>query len=351
VACFRNLFKFTKYKRLSNQLFSNSIHMEQAQNKPLISIISINYNQSKVTLDFLKSLESLTYPNYEVIVVDNASPNDRPDLITEKFPHVSLIKSSKNLGFAGGNNIGILHSKGEYLFFINNDTEVHPNCLEPLVEVFYAHPNVGMVSPKIIFHQKKDERIMQYAGGSKLNYTTGVGAFFGYGEIDQNQYQSAYTEIIHGAAVMVPRKLIEKIGVWPDLYFLYYEEIDWSEHFKNAGYKLYYESTSEIYHKESMSIGKATPLRVLYMNRNRALFIRRNTFGFRKWWALFYFFFASYPKSVLQFVIKKRFDLLVALNKAIWWNLSHFRNLHSTPQLLQKNGTTLIKDGYYKYYT
>lgn len=99
--------------------------------KPLVSIISINYKQARVTCEMLASLQHVTYPNYEVIVVDNASPVEEVQPIADQFPHVHLIRSAENLGFAGGNNLGIAEAKGKYLLFLNNDTEVDPGFLEP----------------------------------------------------------------------------------------------------------------------------------------------------------------------------------------------------------------------------
>jgi len=316
---------------------------------PLVSFISINYNQSAVTLEFLESLTHLTYPNYEVIIVDNASPSDNPDIIKEKYPDVILIKSSENLGFSGGNNLGILHSKGKYLLFINNDTEVEPNLLEPMVEAFENDETLGMISPKIIFHHHKKEKLMQYAGGVGINYIKGTGPFFGYGEIDTGQYQTSYTQLIHGAAVMVPRALMKTVGVWPDIYFLYYEEIDWSEHFKRLGYKLKFIAESTVYHKESLSIGKATPIRIYYMNRNRQLFIRRNGGFIQFVLASIYFYFASVPKSTLSFLLTGKFKLLASLWKAIFWNLSHFSGLKKMPLLVDNGIEKKIINGIYQY--
>ena len=316
---------------------------------PLVSIVSINYNQSGVTLDFLKSVYQISYPNYEVIIVDNASPNDTPDLIKEKFPQVKLIKSEKNLGFAGGNNLGILASKGKYILFINNDTEVEKDFLEPLVDAFEKDSSLGMASSKILFFNSPGKNTLQYAGGTKINYTKGTGKFIGYGEPDTGKYKTAYTELIHGAAVMVPRKLMQTVGVWPDMYFLYYEEIDWSEHFKKSGYKLKYIAESKVYHKESMSIGKATTLRVYYMNRNRLLFTRRNASGFSKIKAVLYFSLTSLPKSSLYFLYKVKFSLLAALWKAVFWNITHLSNLKQSPKLTVKDDNEMIIDSYFEY--
>jgi len=93
---------------------------------PLVSVITVNYNQSEVTCEFLHSFGQISYPNTEVFVVDNASPNDHPKIIKEKFPNVHFIQTEKNLGFAGGNNVALPYCKGKYILFINNDTEVAP---------------------------------------------------------------------------------------------------------------------------------------------------------------------------------------------------------------------------------
>jgi GT2 family glycosyltransferase len=134
---------------------------------PLVSVISINYNQARVTCDMVASLRRITYPNLEIIVVDNASPSDNPDIIKEEFPEVNLIKSAQNLGFAGGNNLGIAQAKGEYLLFLNNDTEVEPDFLEPLVELFENNPKAGIASPKIKYFD--GEHLIQYAGSRGIN--------------------------------------------------------------------------------------------------------------------------------------------------------------------------------------
>ena len=165
--------------------------------KPLVSIITVNFNQSEVTLDLLKSLKNITYPNIEIIVVDNASPNDNPDKIKENYPEIQLIKSAKNLGFAGGNNVGVRASKGDYLMFINNDTEVPSGFLEPLVDLLENNEKIGMVSPKIKFFW--DPSILQYAGITKMNPITLRNQGLGYYKKDGEEFNKlSKTESIHG---------------------------------------------------------------------------------------------------------------------------------------------------------
>ncbi|PRX57576.1 glycosyltransferase family 2 protein [Flagellimonas meridianipacifica] len=288
--------------------------------EPLVSIITINYNESDVTLDLLKSARNLTYPNYEIIVVDNASPNDNPDIIKEMYPEIRLIKSPENLGFAGGNNLGVKEAKGEYLLFINNDTIVPPDFIQPLVETLQSDEKIGMVSPKIKFHW--DPTLIQYAGYTPMNKWTIRNNSIGYHEKDNGDFdEPKETQSIHGAAMMVPKKVVDEVGMMTEIYFLYYEEHDWAEMIKRAGYKIYYQPKTHILHKESVSTGKFSPLKTYYISRNRILFARRNFKPLSLGVSLLFQCLVSIPKNTLQFLVKREFAHLRAFWRAITWNL------------------------------
>ena len=290
--------------------------------EPLVSIITINYNESNVTLDMLESARNLTYSNYEIIVVDNASPNDNPDIIKEKYPEVVLIKSLENLGFAGGNNLGVKQAKGTYLLFINNDTIVPPDFIQPLVETLQNDENIGMVSPKIKFHW--DPSLIQYAGYTPMNHWTIRNNSIGYHQKDDGSYDKpGETQSIHGAAMMVPRTVVDKVGMMTEVYFLYYEEHDWAEMIKRGGYKIYYQPKSYILHKESISTGKFSPLKTYYISRNRILFARRNFKPFQLVVSMLFQSLVSVPKNSLKFLVKREFEHLRAFWRAIGWNLTH----------------------------
>jgi len=294
---------------------------------PLVSVISINYNQARVTCDMVASLRRVTYPNLEIIVVDNASPSDNPDSITEQFPEVQLIKSAQNLGFAGGNNLGIAQAKGEYLLFLNNDTEVEPDFLEPLVELFENNPKAGIASPKIKYFD--GEHLIQYAGSRGINPWTGRSITIGHLEADRGQHNtSAATALADGAAMLVPRRVLAAVGPMPELYFLYYEELDWCERIKNAGFTCHYVANSTIYHKESVSVGKSSVLKTYYMNRNRLLFIRRNSRGWARLTSTFVFVAAALPKLALRHATQREWPHLRALGRGLRWNMQHASGLH-----------------------
>jgi len=289
-------------------------------NAPLISIIILNYNQIEVTCEFLDSTSGLTYPNYEIIMVDNASAEDPTSIIKRRFPQVHLVLNKCNLGFTGGNNAGIKLAKGDYVFIVNNDTEVTEDLLERLLEPFNSDPQVGIVSPKIKFYHHPET--IQYAGFTEINPFTGRNRAIGNLEKDQGQHDiPKYTEYAHGAAMLVKREVIEKIGGLPEHFFIYYEELDYSAQAKRAGFKIYYQPHAVIYHKESITMGKESPMKAYYHNRNRILFMRRNTNKIQLFIFTLFLIFFIIPKSTFMYLSKGQITHLKNFGKALVWNL------------------------------
>ncbi len=306
--------------------------MKEIKQNPLVSIITINFNQIEVTMDLLRSLREISYPEIEIIVVDNASSVGNSYTIKEAYPEIQLIKSPKNLGFAGGNNLGIRQAKGKYLFFINNDTIVPVNIIEPLVERLENRPEIGMVSPKIKFHWNPE--LIQYAGYTKMNPYTIRNFSIGYHQPDGPEFdQPGETESIHGAAMMVPMEVIKKAGLMPEIYFLYYEEQDWVQMIKRAGYKIYYEPKSYILHKESVSTGKNSPFKTYYIARNRLVYTRRNYSGLNLFISVLYQFFVAAPKNILLYFITLQMQHFKAYWQALGWNLVHYKSIHQNSKL------------------
>lgn len=289
---------------------------------PLISIITLNWNTTSVTCDFLRSIqEKNTYARIEVIVVDNASKDDPSTAFREAYPAAHIIRNDRNLGFAGGNNVGIRAARGDYFFIVNNDTEFTNGLLEGLVAIFQNYPDAGIACPK--FHYFFQKGTIEYAGYQPVNIFTGRNGMIGCREKDKGQYDEIrVTNYAHGGAMLVPRKIIEEIGMMYEPFFLYYEEFDWSEQIKREGYKIYYQPASLIYHKESMTTGKASPLKTFYLTRNRILFMRRNV----AWpaFALFtaYFLCFTIPKNTLSFLWKGQAAHLRSFWKGIFWQFN-----------------------------
>ena len=274
-----------------------------------LSIITINYNGLNDTCALIETIPF--NDNMEVIVVDNASSNNEADIISQKYPQVKLIKSDKNLGYAGGNNLGIMAARGKYLFIINNDTVFKDFNIQPLINRLESTPNIGIVCPKIRFAWEPNP--IQYAGYSSLSKVTVRNQAIGFGEKDQGQYETAHpTPYAHGAAMLVKREAIEKVGLMPECYFLYYEELDWSMMFTRAGYQIWYDSSCTIYHKESQATGQNSPLRTYYITRNRLLLVKRNYPTPYKWLATVYLFSIVFPKDILKYTLQGKWNLTKA---------------------------------------
>jgi GT2 family glycosyltransferase len=303
--------------------------METAQKKPMVSIVSINYDQPVVTCEMLDSLRKVTYPNFETIIVENGSPTKKPDQIRDNYPEAKLIISKENLGFAGGNNIGLKEVKGDYILLLNNDTEVPADFLDSMVDLMESNPEIGIVSPKIYYFHEKN--VLQYAGTSPIDPITSRGRHYGNKEKDEGQFDEVTeTYYPHGACMMFRKSILEELGLLYEGYFLYYEEYDFTERVRKAGYKIYFQPNSYILHKESISTGKNSPLKTYYMSRNRLLFLRRNVEGFTFYLAMAYFFIISFPKNTLKYLFNK--EHLSALYRGVSWNINNF-NIHKNQQL------------------
>lgn len=289
-----------------------------------VSIITVNFNQGFVTEELLSSITATnTYPNIEIIVVDNGSKVNDVPAWQIKYPDVKFIRSEINLGFAGGNNLGIKEATGKYLFFVNNDTEFTAGLIDTLAVVLDEKHEVGVISPKLMYFDIPD--MIQYAGYTSMNYYTCRNYCIGQFETDKGQYDNITTQTgyAHGAAMMVRREAIEKVGLMAENFFLYYEEYDWCDRIKKAGYQVWVDTRAIIYHKESVSVGKASGLKEYFMNRNRILFIRRNAPIQAQLFFYVYFVAIVTPRNLLSYMKKGYKGFSKLLFKAIWWNISH----------------------------
>ena len=279
-----------------------------------VSIITINYNGLKDTCELIESIPS--NDNLEVIVVDNASQNQEADIISQMFPYVKVIKSDKNLGFAGGNNLGIKAAQGRYLFLVNNDTIFKDFNIQALINRAESSDKICVVCPKIRFVWEPQP--IQFTGYTELSKITIRNQAIGFGEEDHGQYETAHpTPYAHGAAMLIKKEAIDKVGLMPECYFLYYEELDWSMMFTRASYQIWYEPQCTIYHKESQATGQNSPLRTYYITRNRLLLVKRNWKGISKYLSYCYLIGLVAPRDILKFTLQGRMDLAKAVFKGV----------------------------------
>ena len=284
------------------------------QNEYRLSIITINFNGIKDTCELIDSIPFNN--NLEVIVVDNASTQDEASIISEKYPHVKVIRSPRNIGFAGGNNLGIKEAQGKYILLINNDTYFKEFNIDPLIERLESSNKIGIVCPKLRFAWGNNP--IQYAGYSSLSTITVRNQAIGFGEEDKGQYNTAHpTPYAHGAAMLIKREAINKVGLMPECFFLYYEELDWSMMFTRTGYEIWYDPACTVYHKESQTTGPNSPLRTYYITRNRLLLVKRNFKGIGKYLSYIYLIYIVATRDIIKYTLQGRFDLVKAVCKGI----------------------------------
>ncbi len=230
---------------------------------PKVSIIILNWNGQKDTIDCLKSLEYLNYPDFEIILVDNGSTDESVSNFKSQIPNfknkISLIENKENLGFSAGNNAGIKYALGkktDYVLLLNNDTIVESEFLKELVGVGEQNSQptadqpkaekIGILGPKIYFFD--DPQRIWFAGG-KFNWISGS-SHIGFGEIDDGQYEiSKKVSFITGCAMLIKKEVFEKIGFLDERFFLYYEDTDFCLRAKKRGFKCVFVPRAKIFHK------------------------------------------------------------------------------------------------------
>ncbi|SMO50938.1 glycosyltransferase family 2 protein [Fodinibius sediminis] len=226
---------------------------------PEVFIILVNWNGWRDTIECLHSLEKLDYSRFTPIVVDNGSTDESVEMISSRFPDVTLLESSQNRGFAGGNNLGIRHALergAEYLWLLNNDTVVDPRALARLVDHMEENPDIGICGSRLIFYSQRDTT--QAWGGGRFNKWLGTIRNIGQNKPADSLPSARVIEqemdYVVGASMMVSRKFIDTVGLLREDYFLYYEEIDWAMRGSDS-FSLGFAPGSIVYHKEGASTG------------------------------------------------------------------------------------------------
>lgn len=284
--------------------------------KKTVSFISVNYNGIAQTSDFIRSVQANVHScPYEIIIVDNGSRNDEAAALKLQFPCIKTIRSAENLGFAGGNNLALEYAVGDYIFFINNDTEILEDHIDLLCKALEEHPDAGMVCPKICFFS--DKSIIQYAGYTPMKGFRMKNEMLGYGKKDDGSFDRAgFTAFPHGAAMLIRREAITQVGPMPEMYFLYYEELDWAMMFLRKGWKIYFEPSCTIYHKDSMTTKRFGPVFTYYMTRSRLIYAWRNLSGAERWMSIMFTRYVASAKSFIINLLHGRFDSAKAVVKA-----------------------------------
>ena len=245
---------------------------------PRVAVIILNWNGKDDTLECLASVQQIAYPNLETIVVDNGSRDDSVEAFRQRFPAISVIATSENLGYAGGNNVGLRHALAnntDYVLLLNNDTIVDPNIIVAFIAATAAAPGGGMFAAKIYYHA--EPRKLWYAGAYLEKRLHSI--HIGEGQVDNgNDYSSMVeTEFASGCALFVKTSVVREIGLLDERFFLFYEEVDWCYRAKRAGHKSFLVPEAKVWHKASASFGgERSALARYFVKRNSLLFARKH---------------------------------------------------------------------------
>jgi GT2 family glycosyltransferase len=275
-----------------------------------VVILLLNWNSWKDTLECVESCRELSYPDLRILIVDNGSTDGSEQILRERLPDVELIQSGANLGFAGGNNVGIrraLEQGAEYLWLLNNDTVVEPSALSSLVKVLELDASAGIVGSKIRYFDRMDT--IWYAGAELDPHAPYRSCHRGLNEIDRGQYDvPGETGYVTGCSLLVRSQVVQEIGSLDDALFLYYEDADWCARARRAGWKLCYAPKSVVLHKASASLGgMESPRMSYYLARNLLYFVRRN-----------------YPRALARAICFDLFQNVAVMAKKGRWRAAGF---------------------------
>lgn len=295
-------------------------------NWPKVAIIVLNYNGWRDTIECLESLQRITYPNYQIIVVDNGSTDDSVMQIREKFSHLALIETGSNLGYAGGNNIGInyaLKKGAKYILIVNNDTEViEPDFLKQMVEVMESDYKIGVLGPKVLTSRGQiQDTILSIPtlinclkGSFRLRFDANKSR-------DYNVCQQA--DAVSGVCWLMRASITNEIGLLDEDYFMYVEEQDYCYRAKKAGWRIMYSPIVSVLHKKGSgdeNDKQRTYRQYIFVRRNLVLFLRKH-FGF--WRALM-----LAALFLMSNIFKVIFSKLTGRGRD-FYNFSFLRNLLS----------------------
>jgi len=255
---------------------------------PKVAVIVLNWNGKEDTSACLASLEKISYPNAEVIIVDNGSSDDSVSHFKEAFPKITVLETGDNLGYAGGNNVGIeygLKNGIEFFLILNNDTVVDPQIVEAFLSTYEEHVEAGILGAKT--YRMDEPNLLSHFGGiwkpKWIHFDFLAHDISDDGESFELAQRVDYTS---GSCIMVHRLVFEAIGLMDPRFFLYWEETDFCFRAKKAGFAVMTCPKAKAWHKISSSMPEEKSFSTYFFWRNRLLWIERNFTGFER---IFYF--------------------------------------------------------------
>ncbi|MFO7314103.1 glycosyltransferase family 2 protein [Rhodothermus marinus] len=250
------------------------------ESAPSVSVIIVSWNARHLLERCLPSVVATDYPNLEIILADNGSTDGSAEWVAATFPEVRIVRHPENWAFCRGNNAAIPHARGRYVVLLNNDVEVPPEWLWPLVRRMEADPTIGAVQPKLRqYHRRTHFEYAGAAGGflDRYGYPFTRGRLFDTVEADEGQYDD-HGPIFWatGAAIMLRREALDRVGLLDEHFVLHMEEIDLCWRLQRAGYRIELVPESVVYHLGGSSLPRHDPRKTYYNFRNSLLLLYKN---------------------------------------------------------------------------
>jgi GT2 family glycosyltransferase len=246
------------------------------ENPPRVAAVVVSYNGREITLQAVASLQRMDYPNFDLIVLDNASTDGSSAAIAREYPDLRQIRLDVNRGSSAGYAAGFrwAFANGyDYVLLLNNDIEVEPGMLAELVAVAESDPKIGCVGPKCYFH---GDRQRLWSAGGVLRFRESITRERGYGEIDRGQFdRDEEVGYVNGCAILIRRAAAEAAGVWDDLYFICVDDADFCTRVKRRGFRCVFAHRAVLYHMVALTTGGYRPDRNYQLGRSGAIYVRR----------------------------------------------------------------------------
>ena len=303
---------------------------------PKVSIIVLNWNGKKFLKNCLDSLQKVTYSPLEIIVVDNNSTDGSQEFVKTNYQKVILIENKENYGFAKGNNIGFKASTGDYILILNNDTVVTSNFLSPLIKDFEDNPEIACLQPQI--RLSKDKELLDGVGA----FLTFTGFLYHFGYL-KDRMEPKYNKKMRifsakGACMLLRKKAIEKVGLFDEDFFIFFEETDLCFRLWLAGYSVMYDPNSVIYHiggGDTASSDSYRYERRMHLSLRNMLCSYIKNFGARNMLIILPIFIFLELSLALYFLITLRMNLMIVIFKAFLWNIKSMRKTLKKRRLVQ----------------
>lgn len=310
---------------------------KEGNDVPLVSIVNVTWNGLKLLKRHLPSLKNLKYPNYEVIVVDNASTDNSVDFIKENYPEFKVIINKENLGTAEGSNVAIKVSRGKYIFWVSNDMEFDPFILNHLVSRCEADKTIGICTVKML--RIKEEKLIHEIDSVGANLDIfGFPISRGINELDIGQYDY-FTEVFFsfGGAMFIRKKILDIVGEFDSDYLTLADDIDLSWRVQLVGYKVVVEPKAYLFHQVSATLNTThNRAQKRYLSERNTLRTLLKNYSMEYLILLLPPYFALLCMEIMFFLVMRKFNIAKSGIKAVMWNLFYIKDTMKMRKRVQK---------------